>query len=80
MPFSNGIMFELFQHNVCEKCIHHEYSKDSDTYGCPLMDTIIWYSYAAKDSHKAMINYLIDGKTCKMFKPLGALGQKRLSE
>ena len=78
MPFSNGSEYYSFQHNVCEKCVHHEFSEISKTWGCPLMDTFILYSYGAKDDHKAMIDMLCDGKSCKMFKSLGALGQKRL--
>jgi len=79
MPFSNGTEYQLFQHNVCEKCIHHEpLSKSSDVWGCPLMDAFFLYSYGAKDDHRAMIDLLCDGKECNMFKPIGALGQKRL--
>ena len=78
MPFSNGAMYDLFQHNVCEKCIHHEYDKKTDSIGCPLMDAFFLYSYAAKDKHREMIDFLCDGNKCKMFKSIGALGQKRL--
>ncbi len=80
MPFSNGSEYQAFQYNICEKCIHHEYSESSDTYGCPLMDTFILYSYGAKGEHGDMIDSLCDGRTCKMFKPIGALGQKRLTK
>ena len=79
MPFSNGTEYSLFQHSVCENCIHHELDKDSDTYGCPLMDAFMLYYYGAKDKHLEMINMLCDGVKCKMFKKIGALGQKRLS-
>ena len=79
MPFSNGSEYYAFQHNVCEKCIHHELDKKSDTWGCPLMDAFIIHSYGAKDGLKHMIDMLCDGKKCGMFKPIGALGQKRLS-
>ena len=79
MPFSNGTEYQLFQFNICENCIHHEYHKPSDTYGCPLMDCFILYSYTADDGMKEMIKFLCDGRTCKMFKRAGALGQKRLS-
>ena len=79
MPFSNGTECQVFQYNVCEKCLHHEYDKSSDTHGCPLMDAFFLYSYGAKGEHKDMIFYLCDGETCRMFKPIGALGQKRVS-
>ena len=78
MPFSNGSSYQVFQHNVCEKCIHHELDKRSNTWGCPLMDAFFLYSYGAKDNLKQMIDSLCDGKSCKMFKPIGALGQRRL--
>ena len=80
MPFSNGTAYDLFRYNVCERCIHHELDKTSDTYGCPLMDAFLLWSYGAKEDHKDMIDFLCDGKTCKMFKPIGALGQKRLTD
>ena len=78
MPFSNGTMYDLFTHNVCEKCIHWTLDKKSDTYGCPLMDAFMLWSYGAKDDFRDFIDFLCDGKNCKMFKPIGALGQKRL--
>ena len=78
MPFSNGTEYQLFQYNVCEKCIHHEYDKRSDTYGCPLMDQFFLYSYGATGDLRLMIDTLCDGKICKMHKPIGAKGQKRL--
>ena len=78
MPFSNGSEYYVFQHSVCEKCIHHELDNKSNTYGCPLMDAFIIHSYGAKDGLKHMIDMLCDGKTCKMFKSIGAFGQKRL--
>ena len=78
MPFSNGSSYQAFQYNVCEKCIHHELDKSSDTWGCPLMDAFFLYTYGAKDKHREMIDMLYDGEKCTMFKPIGVLGQKRL--
>ena len=78
MPFSNGTEYQLFQSNICERCIHHELDKNSDTWGCPLMDAFMLYYYGAEGKHLEMINRLCDGRECKMFKKIGALGQKRL--
>ena len=78
MPFSNGTEYSLFQHNVCEKCIHWTYTEGWDSWGCPLMDVFMLYYYGAKGKHLEMIDTLCNGKDCQMFKPIGALGQKRL--
>ena len=77
MPFSNGSSYEVFKYNICENCRHWEYNKHSETYGCPLMDAFILWSYGAKGEHRKMIDFLCDGKQCLMFIPIGAKGQKR---
>ena len=79
MPFSNGSSYEVFKHNVCERCIHWELDKKSDTWGCPLMDVFILFSYGADYDFRQALNMLCDGRKCSMFKPIGALGQKRLT-
>ena len=68
MPFSNGTEYQLFQYNVCEKCIHHEHDDRSDTWGCPLMDMFFLYYYGSKDDLRIVFDSLCDGKTCRMFK------------
>jgi len=68
MPFSNGTEYQCFQADICENCIHHEYDNSSGTWGCPLMDAFLLWSYGAKGDHKDMIDYLCNGEECKMYK------------
>lgn len=80
--FPNGTSAEFYMEQYCAHCRNWRHDKDTDTYGCPIMDLhMIWnYDAVGKDAdqikHDALAAFIpmdrIENRECRMFLPYNA--------
>lgn len=69
---------EIFQSNLCEKCINYRYDPKTDTWGCALTDMLIAWGYEIQGQKESLAYKLLfspehgglfAGDRCKMYYP-----------